>query len=229
MDYVEETELAILREKRYVEATVYANCFSMHEGRQLSEHERNVFFQAYDARIENETKTAEPNERKKKTLNQVIQVLEDFLIEDAASPKDLVLYWKKLGDYGWTMSELLSEPRDRSTAIQDAKHAYEAATRWLSETSKIPPHHPVRLELAISHADFCYHALEQRQERAIEIAKTAFDDHIAELGTPDEATSRANTRNLQRLKERLDAWLLDSPHRGKYTETTNGDGGLQEK
>ena len=108
MDMVEATELA-LREKRYRDAVTHASCFAMQEGRQLSERERILFFRAYDEMIqaqEQQDETVSLQDRIK-TFEMVIQLLDDWLIEDAKSPEDLTIcYWKKDGDYHWAMSKM---------------------------------------------------------------------------------------------------------------------------
>ena len=59
----------------------------------------------------------------------VLQVLDDFLIEDAKSVEELVLYWKMDGDYHWDMSRFLYSS-SKNSALANAKQSYEAAMRW---------------------------------------------------------------------------------------------------
>ena len=163
-----------------------------------------MFFQAYDDRIKAEIKEGAPLEERIRTFELVLQVLDDFLIEDAKSPEDFSIYWKKDGDYHWEISKILDDPEAKRGAIQNAKQSFEAATRW-SISEEVDYYHPIKLELAVSFSDFCFQALE-KPERAIEIAKAALKDQKAEIDMQTEEFHEKNVAILQRLQERLDVW-----------------------
>uniref|UniRef100_A0A2K5EER5 14-3-3 domain-containing protein n=1 Tax=Aotus nancymaae TaxID=37293 RepID=A0A2K5EER5_AOTNA len=69
--------------------------------------------------------------------------------------------------------------------------------------------HPIRLGLALNFFVFCYETL-NNPELAYTLAKTAFDEAIAELDTLNEDSYKDSTLIMQLLRDNLTLWTSDS-------------------
>lgn len=90
--------------------------------------------------------------------------------------------------------------------------AYKAASEIA--TTDLPPTHPIRLGLALNFSVFYYEILNS-PERACRLAKTAFDDAIAELDTLSEDSYKDSTLIMQLLRDNLTLWASDVNQNGK--------------
>lgn len=90
--------------------------------------------------------------------------------------------------------------------------AYKAASEIA--TTELPPTHPIRLGLALNFSVFYYEILNS-PERACRLAKTAFDDAIAELDTLSEDSYKDSTLIMQLLRDNLTLWASDVNQNGK--------------
>lgn len=90
--------------------------------------------------------------------------------------------------------------------------AYKAASEIA--TTDLPPTHPIRLGLALNFSVFYYEILNS-PERACRLAKTAFDDAIAELDTLSEDSYKDSTLIMQLLRDNLTLWASDVNHNGE--------------
>jgi len=84
--------------------------------------------------------------------------------------------------------------------------AYKAASDVA--TSELPPTHPIRLGLALNFSVFYYEIL-NAPERACQLAKSAFDEAIAELDSLSEESYRDSTLIMQLLRDNLTLWTTD--------------------
>merc|ERR1712072_775967 len=75
--------------------------------------------------------------------------------------------------------------------------------------TEMSPTHPIRLGLALNYSVFCYEVMNS-PEKACTLAKTAFDDAIAELDTLDEESYKDSTLIMQLLRDNLTLWTSDS-------------------
>lgn len=121
-----------------------------------------------------------------------------------------VFYLKMRGDYYRYLAEMQAgdERRDSTMLSGDA---YDRAHDVVS--SEFPPTHPIRLGLALSFATFAYEVLGQ-PERAVQLAKRAFDDAIADLDALQEADYKDSTTVLQILRDSFTLWTSDCPEGG---------------
>merc|ERR1712026_499745 len=86
-------------------------------------------------------------------------------------------------------------------------------------STELPPTHPIRLGLALNFSVFYYEILNS-PDRACTIAKSAFDDAIAELDTLNEESYKDSTLIMQLLRDNLTLWTSDM-----QTEDAAGDDG----
>jgi len=95
---------------------------------------------------------------------------------------------------------------DRKTASEKSLDAYKAASGVA--TTELPPTHPIRLGLALNFSVFYYEILNS-PDRACQLAKSAFDEAIAELDTLSEESYRDSTLIMQLLRDNLTLWTSD--------------------
>ena len=89
--------------------------------------------------------------------------------------------------------------------------AYKSATDIA--TTELSPTHPIRLGLALNFSVFYYEILNS-PDRACRLAKTAFDDAIAELDTLSEDSYKDSTLIMQLLRDNLTLWTTEMPSEG---------------
>ena len=143
--------------------------------------------------------------------NEILGIIEDSLIPNSTSEEAKVFYYKMKGDYHRYLSEFQTGDVRKASA-GSALDAYTAASGIAS--SDLPPTHPIRLGLALNFSVFYYEILNS-PDKACQIAKTAFDDAIAELDTLNEESYKDSTLIMQLLRDNLTLWTSD---------TNEGDG-----
>ena len=105
----------------------------------------------------------------------------------------------------------------RKKSTEDARVAYDAAVGIA--TQSLPPTHPIRLGLALNFSVFYFEILNS-PDRACHLAKSAFDDAIAELDTLSEESYKDSTLIMQLLRDNLTLWTSeqgDAPDEGDAT------------
>ena len=109
--------------------------------------------------------------------NDIISLLDNQLIAQAKDSEAKVFYLKMKGDYYRYVSEYASGDA-HNKASSSALEAYNQATDIVS--SELKTTHPIRLGLALNFSVFYYEVL-NNPSKACELAKTAFDDAIADI------------------------------------------------
>ncbi|CEJ81675.1 Putative 14-3-3 family protein [[Torrubiella] hemipterigena] len=137
-----------------------------------------------------------------KVCQDVLDVLSESLIPNAATGESKVFYHKMKGDYHRYLAEFASGEK-RKDAATDAHEAYKSATD-VAQT-ELTPTHPIRLGLALNFSVFYYEILNS-PDRACHLAKQAFDDAIAELDSLSEESYRDSTLIMQLLRDNLTLW-----------------------
>ncbi|POR33068.1 14-3-3 protein [Tolypocladium paradoxum] len=132
----------------------------------------------------------------------VLDVLDESLIPNAATGESKVFYHKMKGDYHRYLAEFASGEK-RKVAATAAHEAYKNATD-VAQT-ELTPTHPIRLGLALNFSVFYYEILNS-PDRACHLAKQAFDDAIAELDSLSEESYRDSTLIMQLLRDNLTLW-----------------------
>ncbi|XP_008317620.1 14-3-3 protein beta/alpha-1 [Cynoglossus semilaevis] len=171
----------------------------------------------------NEKKSAMAREYREKIecelqeiCNDVLGLLDNHLIANAVNHESKVFYLKMKGDYYRYLSEVASGDSKKDT-VDNSQQAYQQAF----EISKadMQPTHPIRLGLALNFSVFYYEIL-NNPDKACSLAKTAFDEAIAELDTLNEESYKDSTLIMQLLRDNLTLWTSEN----QADEAETGDG-----
>jgi 14-3-3 protein epsilon len=136
----------------------------------------------------------------------ILTLLEKFLIPTATTGESKVFLLKMKGDYHRYTAEF-SSGDTRKAATDAAQEAYKTATEIA--TTDLPPTHPIRLGLALNYSVFFYE-ISNQPDQACKLAKTAFDDAIAELDMLSEDSYKDSTLIMQLLRDNLTLWTADN-------------------
>ncbi|KAM9851900.1 14-3-3 protein zeta-like [Aulostomus maculatus] len=142
----------------------------------------------------------------KEICEDVLGLLNEYLIPKATLPESSVFYLKMKGDYYRYLAEVATG-EDKTNIIRDSQDAYQNAFDISKE--KMQPTHPIRLGLALNFSVFYYEILNS-PDKACELAKCAFDDAIAELDTLSEESYKDSTLIMQLLRDNLTLWTSDN-------------------
>lgn len=200
-------------------------------GIELSNEERNLLSVAYKnvvgarrsswrviSSIEQKTEGAEKKQAMAKEYrekvegelreicNDVLGLLDQYLIAKASNAESKVFYLKMKGDYFRYLAEVATGD-SRTSVVDDSQKAYQDA--YDISKDKMQPTHPIRLGLALNFSVFYYEILNS-PEKACQLAKAAFDDAIAELDTLDEDSYKDSTLIMQLLRDNLTLWTSDT-------------------
>jgi len=198
-------------------------------GAELTNEERNLLSVAYknvvgarrsswrvissiEVKTENERKRAmsvEYREKVEKELqeisNDVLNLLDKFLVPKASSAESKVFYLKMQGDYYRYLAEV-AVGTHKAAVVADSQKSYQAALDIAKD--QMQPTHPIRLGLALNFSVFFYEIL-NAPDRACHLAKQAFDEAIAELDTLNEDSYKDSTLIMQLLRDNLTLWTSD--------------------
>uniref|UniRef100_UPI0037E8173A 14-3-3 protein beta/alpha-1-like n=1 Tax=Semicossyphus pulcher TaxID=241346 RepID=UPI0037E8173A len=210
------------------------------QGSELSNEERNLLSVAYKnvvgARRSSwrvissiETKT-EGNDKKQQMAREyrvkieselqeickdVLGLLDNYLINNATA-ESKVFYLKMKGDYYRYLSEVASGD-DKKETVDNSQDAYQQA--FDISKDEMQPTHPIRLGLALNFSVF-YYEIQNNPDKACCLAKTAFDEAIAELDTLNEDSYKDSTLIMQLLRDNLTLWTSEN----QADEGETGDG-----
>lgn len=139
--------------------------------------------------------------------NDVLDLLENHLIKASGGSdcESNVFYLKMKGDYKRYIAEVATG-EDRVKTVQQSKEAYSQAHSEAKQN--MAPTHPIRLGLALNYSVFHYE-IENNQQEACQLAKTAFDEAIAELDKLSEESYKDSTLIMQLLRDNLTLWTAD--------------------
>jgi len=150
-----------------------------------------------------------------KICDDILSVLDKYLIPTAALGESKVFYLKMKGDYHRYLAEF-SSGDVKKDAADASLEAYKAASEIA--LTDLPPTHPIRLGLALNFSVFYYEILNS-PDRACHLAKQAFDDAIAELDTLSEESYKDSTLIMQLLRDNLTLWTSDLQDTGDKDDT----------
>ncbi|XP_031548847.1 14-3-3-like protein 2 [Actinia tenebrosa] len=139
----------------------------------------------------------------KEVCRDVLDLLENHLIPNAADAESKVFFLKMKGDYHRYLAEVASGD-DRKNVVEASKKAYTEAMEACKDKD-MKTTDPIRLGLALNFSVFYYEILED-QAQACKLAKQAFDDAIAELDSLTEDAYKDSTLIMQLLRDNLTLW-----------------------
>ncbi|KAJ1626782.1 14-3-3 domain-containing protein [Pavlovales sp. CCMP2436] len=141
-----------------------------------------------------------------KICNEILTLLDANLIGKAVLAEAKVFYYKMKGDYYRYLAEFRTEQSVKEEVANSSEEAYESAQKIA--LTELSPTHPIRLGLALNYSVFMYEVMGKPQD-ACNLAKSAFDDAIAELDTLDEESYKDSTLIMQLLRDNLTLWTSD--------------------
>merc|ERR1712158_160919 len=106
---------------------------------------------------------------------------------------------KMKADYYRYIAEF-KEGGEKTAAAEEARKAYEEATKVAEKDLAVT--HPIRLGLALNYSVFQYEVLSNPDD-ACKLARTAFEDAIAELDNVAEESYKDSTLIMQLLRDNL--------------------------
>ncbi|KAM8946178.1 14-3-3 protein beta/alpha [Pelodytes ibericus] len=212
------------------------------QGNELTNEERNLLSVAYKnvvgarrsswrviSSIEQKTEGNEKKQQMAKEYREkievelqdicqdVLELLDKFLIVSATPPESKVFYLKMKGDYYRYLSEVAAgdkKPETVGCSQQSYQEAFEISK------AEMQPTHPIRLGLALNFSVFYYEILNS-PDKACTLAKQAFDEAIAELDTLNEESYKDSTLIMQLLRDNLTLWT--SENQGEEADNVEGD------
>merc|ERR1712048_1409446 len=137
--------------------------------------------------------------------NAILELLNGNLLEKASNDESKGFYHKMKADYYRYIAEYKTDEAKKSAA-ENARKAYEDASSTAS--SGLAVTHPIRLGLALNYSVFQYEVLGNPDE-ACKMARTAFEDAIAELDNVAEDSYKDSTLIMQLLRDNLTLWTSD--------------------
>eukprot|EP00403_Amphidinium_massartii_P027302 CAMPEP_0178398776 /NCGR_PEP_ID=MMETSP0689_2-20121128/14944_1 /TAXON_ID=160604 /ORGANISM="Amphidinium massartii, Strain CS-259" /LENGTH=241 /DNA_ID=CAMNT_0020019543 /DNA_START=98 /DNA_END=823 /DNA_ORIENTATION=+ len=158
--------------------------------------EQSKYAREYCSKVEEELQ---------KICNAILGLLSDNLIPKSSSGESIVFYQKMKGDYYRYIAEFTDGDK-KSSAAENARKSYEEAQKVAEKDLAVT--HPIRLGLALNFSVFQYEVL-QNPEEACKMARTAFEDAIAELDSVAEDSYKDATLIMQLLRDNLTLWTSD--------------------
>merc|ERR1740138_1120516 len=206
------TELAV--EERNLLSVAYKNAVgsrraawriitSVEQKEKTKGNEENAkFAKEYCTKVEGELQ---------KICDTILALLNGNLISKSSGGESKVFYQKMKADYFRYIAEF-SEGDKKAQAAENARLAYEEASKVAEKDLAVI--HPIRLGLALNHSVFQYEVLSNPDE-ACKMARTAFEDAIAELDNVAEDSYKDSTLIMQLLRDNLTLWTSDQEGGGE--------------
>merc|ERR1712137_755866 len=140
-----------------------------------------------------------------KICDAILGVLDANLIPKASTGESKVFYHKMKADYYRYIAEFKYGDA-KADASNKARLAYDEAHQIA--TANLAVTHPIRLALALNFSVFQYGVLGNPDE-ACKMARTAFEEAIAELDNVAEDSYKDSTLIMQLLRDNLTLWTSD--------------------
>merc|ERR1712242_311992 len=207
MKAVTETGIELSNEERNLLSVAYKNVVG---ARRSSWRVISSIEQKTEGSERKQQMAKEYREKVEKELRDICQdvlgLLDKFLIAKASNAESKVFYLKMKGDYFRYLAEVAVGDA-KAAVTDDSRKSYQEA--FDIAKSKMQPTHPIRLGLALNFSVFYYEILSS-PDRACHLAKQAFDDAIAELDTLNEDSYKDSTLIMQLLRDNLTLWTSDT-------------------
>merc|ERR1719352_1105351 len=140
-----------------------------------------------------------------KICDTILGLLDSSLIKQSSSGESQVFYQKMKADYYRYIAEF-SDGDAKSKAAENARLAYEEAQKVAEKGLAVT--HPIRLGLALNYSVFQYEVMNKPDE-ACKMARSAFEEAIAELDNVAEDSYKDSTLIMQLLRDNLTLWTSD--------------------
>merc|ERR1711879_734707 len=140
-----------------------------------------------------------------KICNTILGLLDGNLIPKCTSDESKVFYQKMKADYYRYIAEF-TKGTAKDAAAENARAAY-AEAQTVAEKDLVVTH-PIRLGLALNYSVFQYEVLNEPDD-ACKMARTAFEDAIAELDNVAEESYKDSTLIMQLLRDNLTLWTSE--------------------
>jgi len=207
MKQVTEMGLELSNEERNLLSVAYKNVvgarrsswrvISSIEQKTEGSERKQVMAKEYREKVETELR---------EICEDVLGLLDKYLIAKASNAESKVFYLKMKGDYYRYLAEV-AVGDTRQSVVEDSQKSYQDAFEIAK--SDMQPTHPIRLGLALNFSVFYYEILNS-PDKACQLAKQAFDDAIAELDTLNEDSYKDSTLIMQLLRDNLTLWTSDT-------------------
>eukprot|EP00096_Caligus_rogercresseyi_P002127 TRINITY_DN13_c1_g1_i1.p1 TRINITY_DN13_c1_g1~~TRINITY_DN13_c1_g1_i1.p1 ORF type:complete len:253 (-),score=66.13 TRINITY_DN13_c1_g1_i1:981-1739(-) len=219
MKSVTETGFELTNEERNLLSVAYKNVvgarrsswrvISSIETKTESSERKQQMAKEYREKVESELR---------EICHDVLNLLDVYLIPKASNAESKVFYLKMKGDYYRYLAEV-AVGEQKNAVVEDSQKAYQDA--YDISKSQMQPTHPIRLGLALNFSVFYYEILNS-PDKACMLAKTAFDDAIAELDTLNEDSYKDSTLIMQLLRDNLTLWTSDAAGEGDDSGAAGG-------
>jgi len=140
-----------------------------------------------------------------KICDTILGLLDTNLIPKASGGESKVFYQKMKADYYRYIAEFTSGDT-KTKAANSAEAAYAEAANVAEKDLVVT--HPIRLGLALNYSVFLYE-VQAKPDEACKMARTAFEDAIAELDNVSEESYKDSTLIMQLLRDNLTLWTSD--------------------
>jgi len=137
--------------------------------------------------------------------DRILKLLGGNLIDKATTGESKVFYQKMKADYYRYIAEF-TDGDAKSKAAENARQAYADAASVAEKDLAVT--HPIRLGLALNYSVFMYEVMSKPDE-ACQMARTAFENAIAELDSVAEDSYKDSTLIMQLLRDNLTLWTSD--------------------
>eukprot|EP00026_Physarum_polycephalum_P013394 Phypoly_transcript_13789.p1 GENE.Phypoly_transcript_13789~~Phypoly_transcript_13789.p1 ORF type:complete len:254 (-),score=60.15 Phypoly_transcript_13789:250-1011(-) len=139
----------------------------------------------------------------------MLLIIQEHLLR-TESALERVFFLKMKGDYTTYMAEVSTGP----SRAEYARASSDAYTQSADEAAQgLRATDPIRLGMALSYSCYFYEILNQ-PERALRIAKQAFDSALEELDDLTEDNYKEATLQMQLLRDNITLWTSDMELQG---------------
>ena len=158
------------------------------------------YIQEYRKKIEDELT---------KMCNNVLNILDSYLLKRAEDAEAKVFYLKMKGDYNRYIAEY-AQGDLKDKVSQAALDSYDAASK---DASNLSPIHPISLGLALNFSVFHYEVMGDH-DKACSIARDILDvanEEVKKIEEPDENENHRDAMSIiNLLRENLDMWKMEA-------------------
>ena len=158
------------------------------------------YIQEYRKKIEDELT---------KMCNNVLNILDSYLLKRAEDAEAKVFYLKMKGDYNRYIAEY-AQGDLKDKVSQAALDSYDAASK---DDSNLSPIHPISLGLALNFSVFHYEVMGDH-DKACSIARDILDvanEEMKKIEEPDENENHRDAMSIiNLLRENLDMWKMEA-------------------